>query len=421
MNARALLLLTALAGCGRLVGGRCDDGWTPSPGACDAGSLQDSAIDARADVPTDAGEDVITLDAGDATTADVAFDVAFDAGDARVDASLDATTEDAPGDASPGDARADATTDDARADATADDARADAGRPCTPPERTCDGRCVDFTADPMNCGGCGQPCVAGAFCVGGACSVVCGDGRIRCDGACVDPQSDPLNCGGCGVVCPTGLCNGGVCRDGRVGHLVLIGHDLAATRPDQSRLVGNAAFLASASATRAVIYTEFAEADALRNLEDAVRAVAGPRTATIDRAGDVDALEAALSVDRADAVFIAHQANASPAQVELVARRVSARVVAFTRAGGAFIVLDGGGSSATWSFAERTALLPVSGTRDVTGQPTTLTNGADALAIGVASAWRAERRSAVFTGTLGVGVVVRAQGEPLALHLVVTR
>lgn len=408
MNARALLMLTALAGCGRLVGGRCDEGWTPSPGACDASALQDSAIDAT----TELGRDIHDL-AADVFTADALTDATT--GEVR-----DALADDAPADASPRDVSSDMSSDASPRDVSTD-MSSDAGRVCTPPERSCDGRCVDFTADPLNCGGCGRPCVAGAFCVGGACSVVCGDGRIRCGGACVDPQSDPLNCGGCGVVCTTGLCNGGLCRDGRVGHLVLIGHDLATTRPDQSRLVGNAAFLASTGATRTVIYTEFAEADALRNLEDAVRVVAGPRPAAIVRVSEVDALEAALSIDRADAVFIAQQVNASPAQVELIARRISARVVAFTRAGGAFIVLDGGGPSATWAFAERTALLPVSGTRDVTGQATSLSNGADALAIGVASAWRAERRSAVFTGTVGAGVVVRADDDPLALHLVVTR
>ena len=48
---------------------------------------------------------------------------------------------------------------------------------------------------------------------------VCEGGAIGCAGACVDPQTDPLNCGGCGQVCVAsshewiGACQGGACAE----------------------------------------------------------------------------------------------------------------------------------------------------------------------------------------------------------------
>jgi hypothetical protein len=390
------LLLMMLAGCGRLVGGRCDEGWSPRGIACDAGTSRD-----------------VTTSVDRASTDDVA------PRDASVDLGADTPATDVPplSDVRP---VTDATP--LPDVALAPDVGVDAGRVCTPPERTCDGRCVDFTADPLHCGACGRPCPAGAFCVGGACNTVCGEGRIRCPDGCVDPQTDPQNCGTCGVVCPSGLCNGGRCRDERVGHLVLIGHDLAATRPDQTRLVGNAAFLTLSLAPRVVLFTPWSEPASVDAVEAAIRSVAGPRAVMLQRITAVEELEAALSIDRSDVVFVPHQVGAAPGQIASVARRVSARVVAFARAGGAFVVLDGGtGDSATWPFAERTALLNVAGTEDVTGAETELVNAADALAVGVSGAWRAERRSVGFTGTDGRAWVVRARGLPLALHEVVRR
>lgn len=400
MSARAAIFasLLALCGCGRILGGGCDEGWVPRPGACDAG----------------AAADVTTTDTVDAGAAHDALDVLTDdVPDARADAASDVSPMDVPADVAPADVLADVT------DVSAPQ---DVARPCTPPEHPCNGVCVDLTADPMNCGACGVTCGAGRYCVGGTCGVLCAPPRILCAGACVDPESDPEHCGRCGNVCPTGLCNGGRCRDERAGHLVLIGHDLEATRPDQGRLVGNAVFLTAASSPRLVLFTAWARAQSVDTVEAAVRTVAGPRLVRATRVSTGEALESVLSVDSADVVLIPHQVSATDAQVTELARRVSNRMVAFARAGGVVVVLDGEGSNGgTWPFAERTALIAVSGHRGVTGSATELVNGADAIAIGLSSAYRAERSSVGFTGTDGRGVVVRCDGLPLAIHEVVFR
>ena len=60
----------------------------------------------------------------------------------------------------------------------------------------CNNTCVDITADPNNCGGCGNPCGSQSCCAGN----------------CVDTMgSDAANCGGCGLTC-NGTCVNGTCQ-----------------------------------------------------------------------------------------------------------------------------------------------------------------------------------------------------------------
>lgn len=73
----------------------------------------------------------------------------------------------------------------------------------TPCDR-CDGRCVDLSSDPNNCGACGRLAPTASSCV--AAQVVCNDtAALACDEAdgtiaCVVPNT-PEHCGGCGIAC----------------------------------------------------------------------------------------------------------------------------------------------------------------------------------------------------------------------------
>lgn len=101
------------------------------------------------------------------------------------------------------------------------------GSCCPTGQLNCGKGCVDVTADPKNCGACGNGCqpVANStsVCSGGTCGYVCDSGYADCDG---DPangcetslSTDPNNCGACGNVCPTpttpntvAACNSGAC------------------------------------------------------------------------------------------------------------------------------------------------------------------------------------------------------------------
>ncbi len=159
-----------------------------------------------ASVDSAAPDDVLPLDAGDATTPP------------------DAT----PGDGSAPDAmRDDATADDVRIDdVTSVDAMepdamtTDGGRTCTPGTVDCadgrdrrlcnpDGRGYTTLACPM-------PANATPTCAMGACGITCTPGWGDCDrntlnGCEVNGFTDANHCGGCGNRCESGTCVGGVC------------------------------------------------------------------------------------------------------------------------------------------------------------------------------------------------------------------
>lgn len=93
--------------------------------------------------------------------------------------------------------------------------------PCEPPCKVennpqctgwtaCDHRCVNTNTDGTHCGGCGKPCDAGQACVWGECA--CAAGYASCAGVCTNTQYDEQNCGGCGIACPADkMCYNGAC------------------------------------------------------------------------------------------------------------------------------------------------------------------------------------------------------------------
>ena len=91
--------------------------------------------------------------------------------------------------------------------------RADTGPACTAAEVSCNGVCVDTSADPVNCGACGAVCPTGESCSAGACVLQCPGTETSCDGSCADLQTSRANCGACGTECAVNeACNAGVCE-----------------------------------------------------------------------------------------------------------------------------------------------------------------------------------------------------------------
>ena len=92
------------------------------------------------------------------------------------------------------------------------------GPVCTGGEQCCPSGCTNVNTDPDNCGSCGNACVPGGACAGGACQT-CNGGPLCagvdqcCPSGCVNTTSDPNNCGSCGNVCAKGdSCVGGSCQ-----------------------------------------------------------------------------------------------------------------------------------------------------------------------------------------------------------------
>jgi glucosylceramidase len=93
------------------------------------------------------------------------------------------------------------------------------GSSCIAGQTPCGDKCVDVTADPMNCGGCGIPCSTGQTCQGGTC--LCQSGML-CNGTCV--SSDASHCGSCATTCAAGqVCSNNACTSSCSGGQTLCG------------------------------------------------------------------------------------------------------------------------------------------------------------------------------------------------------
>jgi hypothetical protein len=76
----------------------------------------------------------------------------------------------------------------------------------------CSGACADLMRDPENCGSCGSRCLTGEVCYDGSCIAACPGGFTDCSGSCRDLDSDRYNCGACETECGEGeVCASGAC------------------------------------------------------------------------------------------------------------------------------------------------------------------------------------------------------------------
>lgn len=83
---------------------------------------------------------------------------------------------------------------------------------CPAALQLCGGVCSDVATDPNNCGACasngGSVCTGAQVCApqpdgGSVCQLSCGT-AVECNGACVTLSTDPNNCGACGNTCTQG-------------------------------------------------------------------------------------------------------------------------------------------------------------------------------------------------------------------------
>lgn len=443
-----LVLAVLLAGCGdALVGGRCLPGYLAAPG--DGGCIRldrmdggvrdvtsDSAVDAHSDGAVDATGDSALDGGGDGTAPDGRDGTALDA----PDLGLDGDQPDSPaneggnpvdsGDDSvdveaaaldvaldvPGDTTA---SSDVISEPSQDVAAGDSASPgCDAGLAVCSGVCVDMTSDANHCGSCTTVCTGTDRCVLGVCVPRCAPPTVVCGGLCVDPQTDEFNCGSCGVVCVSGLCNAGSCRDSRGGHVVLIGHSFARSRPDQDRLIGNAVFLATTTVPRVLVYEGAADPAAIVNVDMAITSVAGARTWVRTVVTDATTLSSTLSIDRFDVMLILEQSTATDAAISSLAVNAGAAMANFARAGGVVIVVDGPQhNGGTYPVMAATMLLNPTAIRNVDNAIVVRNPAAatDAVAVGVRASYRAAVTSVAFTSADPYAVYLQGT-DPVVLH-----
>jgi len=82
---------------------------------------------------------------------------------------------------------------------------------CPAGSALCQAGCVDTMTDTLNCGSCNNACSSGYLCFLGECQPKCSGGQTFCNGACASLLTDPANCGTCGNACT----NGGTCGNGQ--------------------------------------------------------------------------------------------------------------------------------------------------------------------------------------------------------------
>ena len=427
---RLLLLVLALstAGCfDPIVGARCADGYVPCHGRCvavctpDGGGARGDARDGQpgtddggtalvdgggggggsgdamaGDAGNGNGTDAGTTpgnDSGTVPDAATTFDSALpsdggtgadgitapDAGAAADTATTDAGAPDgASGD--------DATLADAGADAsTADATSADAGVPADGPP-------------PIDCGA-----------------------LTLCPIGCVNLTDDPDNCGACNFSCGTGLCVNGVCQQRQAGHLVLIGHDYAVSRPSMDNLVGNAVFMAPGTSVRVLAYQGAASAEEIAGTDAAIQRVANSTGRTWHKTV-VPANDVQSSLAFADVFVIYAQSGATDATLLALGTDWATALSDFVQAGKTIVVLEGFYPNAgTYQIVQQANLFHATGRMEVTGQTMVVSRPGDAIATRVPQTYRGER-STVWFSTLDQTVVVQvatdAGVEPVVVHLV---
>jgi hypothetical protein len=99
--------------------------------------------------------------------------------------------------------------------------------------------CTNTQTDPMNCGKCGNACMAGQVCSAGACASMCGANSTQCGQSCVDTKNDNANCGKCGTACMMGqVCSQGACGTNCGGGTKLCGTTCVDTNVDPGNCGG---------------------------------------------------------------------------------------------------------------------------------------------------------------------------------------
>ncbi len=95
----------------------------------------------------------------------------------------------------------------------------------------CNGQCVNVDTDPMNCGGCDQPCdTVQTVCDFGVCK--CPAAQTVCGAQCVDMTQDQSNCGFCGHTCQGNPCTLGLCQASNIAQVTVSSEVLASIAVD---------------------------------------------------------------------------------------------------------------------------------------------------------------------------------------------
>ena len=386
----AALLPLALGACASpIVGGACETGYTNCHAQC---------IDTRNDplncsgcgivCPTTAPFCASSMCVTDAGPPDLGFDSGFDAGPPR--------------DLGP-------------------DLDFDGGYhmpPCELGEIRCGGLCVPATHDARHCGSCTNVCAPGQFCAAGACQTSCASPLTNCGGECIDTATDARNCMTCGNACTSGICLDSMCSIGRVGHIVLIGHDYNNTIGAQDKELGNAVLIATPRPVRLLTFAGAARPGAVANADHAIDTAAAAASVTITRASAITVDEVPLRLASADVFLVYAQHDAIDPDLTGEGTSWSAALAGFLARGGIVIVLDDDSpvNQGTWQILTSAGLLNNTSRTVISGTDVHVVAAGDQVALGVPTTYRAQTSTVRFDSTDAVIVVDDGAAHPVVVH-----
>jgi hypothetical protein len=235
----------------------------------------------------------------------------------------------------------------------------------------------------------------------------------------VTTETDFDNCGGCDKPCSSGRCAGSTCQQPGAGHLVVIGHDYAASSAGLENLVGNAVLLAARAPTRILAFEGQAAAGSIQAVNAAITQVASARHRTITTKVVPGDQVAAQLADH-DVFLIHAQTNASDATLDQLSTAWASALVGFIAGGKTVVLLDGesAGNSGTLRVLAGSGLFAGSVRTAATGQSLSVVSAADPVARNVPASYTAPSTSATFQTQETVKVVQTATGGPVVIHRV---
>jgi hypothetical protein len=230
---------------------------------------------------------------------------------------------------------------------------------------------------------------------------------------------------------PGAACIAGDCVGSAVGHIVLIGHDMSASRPPMRTLVGNAVFLVRSSPVRVLVYDAQTAPESRTGVGDAIRLSAQSlgRAYVETRAAEA---EVTLQLSSTDVFVIDVQHGADNAQLQALGQSWSLALGQFLEQGGVILLFDAGGANdGTYQILGPlgAGLLPIVSRQPRPNDQYRLVTPSDAIAAGVPNRYQSEGQSASFTiQPLAMPqpvVVVREPTplsmEPVVIHLAIER
>jgi len=279
---------------------------------------------------------------------------------------------------------------------------------------------------PAACGACGITCygltpICSLEDGGYQCVPMCTAPLTQCEGRCVNLSRDPNNCGKCGNVCASEYCYLATCQGTTAGAIIVLGHDFstASQSDEEAKLLLNAVFF-NETTVRLLSYEHYVNTTAVAHAKAILTANAGANITITPTVSDTY-ITTTLANKTTDVVMIWDQPLAPSGTLGTLGTTWGPALSEFTQGGGVVVVLDTATGVAQMPALEtNAALLNVTGHAVVTaGSVAAVLLNGEGLVRGMTSLYGVELNTAWFSTSETVSATtvfaVTVQGQPTQL------